>query len=233
MTALSCDALSAALGGRMILDDVSATFEPGTLTVLSGPNGAGKTTLLRCLARALAPAAGRVLLDGADAADLSRLAYARRVAYLPQTPDASALGGLSVREAVACGRIPHTGFFGSQALSNFGSSRCGASVLRTAGAPVPVVAFAPTIAAAAAFSSSPAASRASTWARASASTSPSFECRAGMGLRSGSSGPITVHFSGSLMYASMSGIWQLSNSSAKEIATPVEPARPVRPMRCT
>ena len=113
MTALSCDALSAALGGRTILYDVSATFEQGTLTVLSGPNGAGKTTLLRCLARALAPAAGRVLLDGADAAGLPRLAYARRVAYLPQTPDASALGGLSVREAVACGRIPHTGFFGS------------------------------------------------------------------------------------------------------------------------
>ena len=111
---LSCEALAAALGGRTVFADLSASFPPGSLTILAGPNGAGKTTLLRALARALAPSAGRVRLGGADAASLPRRAFARRVAYLPQRADADSLAGLSVRDAVACGRLPHTGFFGGE-----------------------------------------------------------------------------------------------------------------------
>ena len=110
---LRCEGLAVLLGGRRVLADFSATFAPGELTVLVGPNGAGKTTLLRALARVLAPAAGRVLLDDRPVASLPRAAYARRVAYLPQSPDARSLAGLPVRAAVAAGRLPHAGFFGA------------------------------------------------------------------------------------------------------------------------
>ena len=113
MTTLRCEALTVRLGRRTVLKDFSATFAPGDLMVLVGPNGAGKTTLLRALARVLAPAAGRVLLDDRPVSSVPRAAYARRVAYLPQSPDARSLAGLPARAAVAAGRLPHAGFFGA------------------------------------------------------------------------------------------------------------------------
>jgi ABC-2 type transport system ATP-binding protein len=46
--------------GPAVLDDLSRTFEPGTLTLLVGPNGAGKTTLLRLLSVLAYPTTGTV-----------------------------------------------------------------------------------------------------------------------------------------------------------------------------
>jgi len=43
-----------------VIDGLSYTFEPGTLTMLVGPNGAGKTTLLRLLSVLAYPTKGRV-----------------------------------------------------------------------------------------------------------------------------------------------------------------------------
>lgn len=51
-------------GGRIVLDDLTATIGEGEVVALVGPNGAGKTTLLRCVAGAETPDAGEVLLDG-------------------------------------------------------------------------------------------------------------------------------------------------------------------------
>ena len=113
MTTLRCENLTLRLGGRAVVDGFSESFEPGSLSVLVGPNGIGKTTLLRALARALAPSAGRVLLDGVPVAAVPRPDYARRVAWLPQSPDARSLAGFPVRAAVAAGRLPHAGFFGA------------------------------------------------------------------------------------------------------------------------
>ncbi len=47
---------------------VSLRLEPGEFCTLLGPSGCGKTTLLRLVAGSLPPQAGRILLDGADAA---------------------------------------------------------------------------------------------------------------------------------------------------------------------
>ena len=113
MTDLRCENLTVRLGRKTVIEGFTETFEEGTLSVLSGPNGAGKTTLLRALARALPPSSGHVLLDGKPAEEIPRAAWARRIAYLPQSPDAPALAGFPVRTAVAAGRLPHTGFFGA------------------------------------------------------------------------------------------------------------------------
>lgn len=51
-----------------VVQDVSLSLDPGTVTALVGPNGSGKSTLLRSLARLHAADAGSVLLDGEDAA---------------------------------------------------------------------------------------------------------------------------------------------------------------------
>jgi branched-chain amino acid transport system ATP-binding protein len=48
------------------LRGITLTAETGRATALLGANGAGKTSLLRAVAGLTRPAAGRVLLDGAD-----------------------------------------------------------------------------------------------------------------------------------------------------------------------
>lgn len=48
----------------VISERLSVEIPDGSFTAIIGPNGCGKSTLLRALARVLAPAAGRVLLDG-------------------------------------------------------------------------------------------------------------------------------------------------------------------------
>ena len=50
------------------VDDVSFTAHDGQITGLLGPNGAGKTTTMRMLYTLMRPEAGRVLVDGIDAA---------------------------------------------------------------------------------------------------------------------------------------------------------------------
>ena len=81
--------------GFQALKDVSADFPAGKVTAIMGPNGAGKTTLFRCILGMIKPEAGKVLLDGQEAAALSPGALAARVAYVPQQgsadPDGSVL----------------------------------------------------------------------------------------------------------------------------------------------
>lgn len=53
----------------MALDDVSLSFEYGTIHALLGRNGAGKTTLLGIAANRLVPTEGRILVDGEPVTD--------------------------------------------------------------------------------------------------------------------------------------------------------------------
>jgi len=99
------------IGGRTILDDVSAAIPTGSVTGLLGPNGAGKSTLLRLIAGLHTPTTGRITLDDAPLATLGRRETARRIALLEQ--NASPTIDLLVREVVLLGRIPYrTGIFG-------------------------------------------------------------------------------------------------------------------------
>ncbi|ARP97088.1 ABC transporter ATP-binding protein [Bordetella genomosp. 13] len=68
--------LTVRFGGHTAVDDVSARYEPGTLTAIVGPNGAGKTTYFNLVSGQLRASAGTVHLDGQD---LSRLAAPARM----------------------------------------------------------------------------------------------------------------------------------------------------------
>ena len=57
--------LALARGGRRLAQGLSFTLKGGEALLVTGPNGAGKSTLLRVLASLLAPASGRLSLDGA------------------------------------------------------------------------------------------------------------------------------------------------------------------------
>lgn len=86
MTVLKVQNLSATLGGRAVLKDVSFEAGRGELIGLIGPNGAGKTTLLRSIL-GLAASSGRVELDGRDVETLRTTEKAASIAYLPQERD--------------------------------------------------------------------------------------------------------------------------------------------------
>lgn len=60
-----------------VFSELSARFEPGTLTVLTGPSGSGKSTLLYVLALMLTPSAGRLVWDGRRVDTLSDSERAR------------------------------------------------------------------------------------------------------------------------------------------------------------
>lgn len=112
MTLLSVPALEArglrlAYDERVVLDDLSLTVAPGTVTALLGGNGCGKSTLLKALGRLVTPARGEVLLHGRPLRGQAPRQVARQLAFLPQkplTPSAT-----RVRDLVSRGRHPHQG----------------------------------------------------------------------------------------------------------------------------
>jgi heme exporter protein A len=63
---LIVEELNQTRGDRHLFAGLSFEVAAGEALVLTGPNGAGKTTLLRTLAGLLAPAAGRIVLEGGD-----------------------------------------------------------------------------------------------------------------------------------------------------------------------
>jgi len=78
---IQVESLHKAFGAIRAVDGVSFTARDGEITGLLGPNGAGKTTSLRMLYTLMRPDAGRVLVDGIDAADA--LAVRKRLGVLP------------------------------------------------------------------------------------------------------------------------------------------------------
>jgi ABC-2 type transport system ATP-binding protein len=58
-------------GGRTVVDRVSFTCEPGTVTGFLGPNGAGKSTTLRMLCGLTRPDAGTATIGGLAYTDLA------------------------------------------------------------------------------------------------------------------------------------------------------------------
>lgn len=63
-TGLLLNDVSRRFGRRWAVARVSLHLEPGQRLMVTGANGSGKTTLLRCLATAIKPQQGDILLDG-------------------------------------------------------------------------------------------------------------------------------------------------------------------------
>ncbi|OCW55964.1 ABC transporter ATP-binding protein [Hoeflea olei] len=104
MTRLAVSHLSASLGKRQVLDDVSFGVGAGELVGLIGPNGAGKSTLLRSI-MGLLRSKGEIRLDGVRAESLGSRGRARKVAYMAQRREVA--WAMSVEALVALGRLPH------------------------------------------------------------------------------------------------------------------------------
>ena len=68
----------------LILDDVTCTFAPGTMTCIMGRSGSGKSTLLKLLMRFWDPAAGTITVSGVDAHHINTASLRSHEAYMTQ-----------------------------------------------------------------------------------------------------------------------------------------------------
>ncbi len=92
-------------GGHRLLRGADLAIQPGEVVALAGPNGAGKSTLLRIAAGLLAASEGEALLDGRPVENWSRVARAKRLAYVAQNPKTPEEWRVS--EVVELGDYPH------------------------------------------------------------------------------------------------------------------------------
>ena len=67
-----------------VVEDISITIKAKGVHALVGRNGSGKTTLLKVIQGLYPPTSGRVLLDGADIAQFTRIELAHWMGYVPQ-----------------------------------------------------------------------------------------------------------------------------------------------------
>lgn len=106
---LSAANVSFAYTDRPVVREVSVALNPGEIVALLGPNGSGKTTLIRALLGHLR-ASGSVQWEGRPLSDWPRREFARRVAYLPQSPTIEPQQ--RVIDILRLGRAPYLRAFG-------------------------------------------------------------------------------------------------------------------------
>ena len=98
--------LTKRFGKKAVVEDVTVTIEPGTITSFIGPNGAGKSTLLSMVSRLLNADTGEVLLDKNNVKKWKSDDFAKRVSILKQSNYINVR--LTIRELVSFGRYPYS-----------------------------------------------------------------------------------------------------------------------------
>ena len=103
---LTVEHLTCRIGSKVILDDVSLSFQPGVLNLIIGPNGAGKSTLVKAIADpGVAGRSGNIKYGGRNLRDFSLPELARIRSVMSQNNEIGF--PLTVREVVMLGRFPH------------------------------------------------------------------------------------------------------------------------------
>lgn len=86
---------------EMVLAGFNLVVEPNQTTALVGPSGGGKSTIIALLQRFYAPEGGRILIDGADIAQVDLHSLRANIAFVSQ--DVFLFNG-SIRDNIALGR---------------------------------------------------------------------------------------------------------------------------------
>ncbi|MBD5770991.1 Fe(3+) dicitrate ABC transporter ATP-binding protein FecE [Marinomonas colpomeniae] len=107
---LSTHNLSVGYHDKAIVKDVSLIIPDGKIVALLGPNGCGKSTLLKAMSRILSPMEGEIHWQGKNLLTEPSRYLATQLALLPQTQPIPE--GIKVKDLVAYGRSPYTGFWG-------------------------------------------------------------------------------------------------------------------------
>jgi len=104
---LSAHEVTRVVGGKALIDRVSASFERSQLSLVIGPNGAGKSTLIKLLSKQLRADAGTIAYDSTNVRAITERELAKIRAVLSQSVELSF--PLRVWEVVMMGRYPHFG----------------------------------------------------------------------------------------------------------------------------
>ena len=99
---LSVQQLCVRRGPELVLDQLSFTLQPGSLTALVGPNGAGKSTLLQALEGQLNLSGGSITWEGVP---LTPALARQQLALMPQRGEIAWSFPITVLELVALGRL--------------------------------------------------------------------------------------------------------------------------------
>lgn len=86
--------------GRVGLDGLGLEIAAGERVALVGPSGAGKSTVLNLLLGFIAPASGRILVDGVPLAEVEPRHWLARTAFLGQRPhlfEATIAGNIAMK----------------------------------------------------------------------------------------------------------------------------------------
>lgn len=113
---LTATDLSFSYGKRPVLSGVSLAMAKGELVTLLGPNGSGKSTLLKVLLHHLRPSDGAVHWFDRDVRKWKPREFARRVAYLPQSPTGGPAD--TVLDTIRLGRSPHLSALGLESAGD-------------------------------------------------------------------------------------------------------------------
>jgi iron complex transport system ATP-binding protein len=99
--------ISYSIGSKMLLENISESFEPGKLNLIIGPNGAGKSTLIKIISGQIVSQQGKGTIyygnKNCSQTSLGELAQFRSV--LSQNIELAF--PLTVKEVVMMGRYPH------------------------------------------------------------------------------------------------------------------------------
>lgn len=71
MALIKIEQVSISRGSKSVIEQFSATIEPGKITAIIGPNGSGKSTLLSAIAGDLPICAGEITFDGRNLKEIS------------------------------------------------------------------------------------------------------------------------------------------------------------------
>jgi iron complex transport system ATP-binding protein len=98
-------------GVKTVAKGINGTLHSGELTCLLGANGVGKSTLLRTLSAFQPKISGEVFINKKEISSFTDKELSKMIGVvLTEKPD---IRNMTVRELVALGRSPYTGFWGT------------------------------------------------------------------------------------------------------------------------
>ncbi len=98
--------ITAGYGKKLVLTDLTQTFEAGKIHGIIGANGSGKSTLIKLLAGVLPPTGGEIKISDKPLINWNRKNLAQKLAFLPQNPQAPE--EITVEQLIKLGRFPHS-----------------------------------------------------------------------------------------------------------------------------
>jgi iron complex transport system ATP-binding protein len=113
---LSLKKVSIGYSGKALITDLNITFEAQKMYVILGNNGVGKSTFLKSLLGQIPLIKGELLMHNIPINQNSIAERAKKIAYIPSKTNY--VSGISVRDVLHFGRIPHLSFFGKTSIND-------------------------------------------------------------------------------------------------------------------